>query len=74
MEKLYSMNANLQMGLSLVAPVIFGFLYDYNYKYMIMIGSVFLCIAIITCMDKGVEGDLYERKHKITKKANKEEW
>lgn len=40
----------MYMGLSLIAPVIFGFLYDYNYKYMIMIGSVFLCIAMILCV------------------------
>lgn len=41
---------------------------------MIVIIACLLKWSIITCMDKGVEGDLYERKHKITKKANMEEW
>ena len=50
MEKLYSVNTILQMVLSFIAPILFGWLYDWNYEYMIIIGSGFLVIAMLLCL------------------------
>jgi len=50
MEKLYSVNTILQMVLSFIAPILFGWLYDWNYEYMIIIGSGFLVIAMVLCL------------------------
>lgn len=47
------------MVLSFIAPILFGWLYDWNYEYMIIIGSGFLVIAMVLCL-----GILEEEKTK----------
>lgn len=45
MERLWAINSILQMILSLIAPIIFGYLYDIDYSLMICIGTFMIVMA-----------------------------
>lgn len=55
MESLYSMNSVLQMILSFVSPILFGFLYDVSFRLMVYMGLV--CLAGATAASFGVVDD-----------------
>lgn len=46
MERLWSINSIIQMISSLIAPIIFGYLYDIDYNLMIGVGTLLIVIAI----------------------------